>query len=112
MAESESTPPDDAPGEPATADALTPVETWTQEGVSTSVEPAPLERTPFRDDHLLFYDGALIRDELANAQSEPEAARNLAARHWSRLFYDPMRPWRGQTPYPQVSLPKPDKQTP
>jgi hypothetical protein len=114
MAESENPPmggaAGDAPVESTTVESLAPVETWTQEGATTSVEPAPLEKTPFRDDERLFHDGALIRDELADAQSEPDAARSLAARHWSRLLYDPNAPWRGREPYPQVSIPKPDKQ--
>src|SRR5690348_6159991 len=98
--------------DPSSATASVPVETWTQEVAPTSAAPPAPEGTPFRDDQLLFYEGALIRNELATAQADPEAARDLAARHWSRLLYDPNSPWRGRAPYPQVSLPKSDKQIP
>ena len=113
MAESENTPMGDAASEaaPDTVEALVPAETWTQDDTPINVELAPAEQTPFRDDDLLFFEGGLIRNELAVAQADPEAARDLAARHWSRLLYDPNAPWRGRTPYPQVSQPKPDKQT-
>jgi hypothetical protein len=112
MAESENTSMGDAASEvaPDTAEALVPAETWTQDDSSMDVELAPAEQTPFRDDDLLFFEGGLIRNELAVAQGNPEAARDLAARHWSRLLYDPNAPWRGRTPYPQVGVPKPDKQ--
>ena len=113
MAESENTPMGDAASEsiPDTPEALVPAEMWTQEGASAIPEPAPTADSPFRDDQLLFFEGALVRNELADAQADPEAARSLAARHWSRLLYDPNAPWRGRAPYPQVSVPKPDKQT-
>lgn len=113
MAESENTPMGDAAREstPDDTEALVPAETWTQEGASPAPDPAPAEGAPFRDDQLLFFEGGLVRNELADAQADPEAARSLAARHWSRLLYDPNAPWRGRTPYPQVSQPKPDKQT-
>jgi hypothetical protein len=114
MAESESTPTSEAQNEAlsdASAEALVPAETWTQEGEMATPAPAEAEQTPFRDDQRLFFEGALIRNELADAQADPEAARGLAARHWSRLLYPPSAPWRGRTPYPQVNLPKPDKQT-
>jgi hypothetical protein len=97
----------------STSDAnqtLVPTETWTQEGELATPGPMAAEGTPFRDDQLLFFEGALIRNELADAQGDSEAARNLAARHWSRLLYDPNAPWRGRAPYPQVSAPKPEKQ--
>jgi hypothetical protein len=112
MAESENTPMGDATSESTSdaAEALVPTETWTQEGeLSTPSLVAP-EGTPFRDDQLLFFEGGLMRNELADAQADPEAARSLAARHWSRLLYDPNAPWRGRAPYPQISVPKPDKQ--
>jgi hypothetical protein len=96
----------------ASTAAPVPAETWTQEVTPASAATALPEGTPFRDDQLLFYEGALIRNELADAQADPEAARDLAARHWSRLLYDPNLPWRGRAPYPQVSPPKPGKQTP
>ncbi len=113
MAESENTPLGDAASASTSGgeESLVPVETWTQENAPAKVEPAPAEDTPFRDDQLLFFEGGLMRNELADAQADPEAARSLAARHWSRLLYDPNTPWRGRTPYPQVSQPKPDKQT-
>jgi hypothetical protein len=110
MTESENNPASESTT--GAAEALVPAEAWTEEGAPTSAAPTPIEQTPFRDDELLFFEGALIRNELADAQSEPDAARNLAARHWSRLLYDPNAPWRGRAPYPQVSQPKPDKQTP
>ncbi len=112
MAESETTPMGDATSESTSdaAETLVPTETWTQEGASANAEPAPAEGTPFRDDQLLFFEGGLMRNELADAQADPEAARSLAARHWSRLLYDPNAPWRGRAPYPQISVPKPDKQ--
>jgi hypothetical protein len=115
MAESESSPTSEAQNEAlsdASAEALVPAETWTQEGEMAPSTPIEAEQTPFRDDQLLFFEGALIRNELADAQADPEAARGLAARHWSRLLYSPTAPWRGRSPYPQVNLPKPDKQTP
>jgi hypothetical protein len=92
-------------------ETLVPEETWTQEDAPLGAEPVATEQTPFRDDQLLFFEGDLMRNELADAQSDPEAARSLAARHWSRLLYDPNLPWRGRAPYPQVSMPKPGKQT-
>jgi hypothetical protein len=112
MAESENTPMGDATSEstPDATEALVPAETWTEEGASANAEPAPAEGTPFRDDQLLFFEGGLMRNELADAQADSEAARSLAARHWSRLLYDPNAPWRGRAPYPQVSQPQPDKQ--
>jgi hypothetical protein len=111
MAESENTPMDDTmSGAPSDgAEALVPAETWTEEGASGFPEPALATDSPFRDDQLLFFEGGLIRNELADAQADPEAARSLAARHWSRLFYDPNAPWRGRTPYPQVGVLKADK---
>jgi hypothetical protein len=123
MAESENESMREAQTEPLTVPApnatsesspgamMVPTETVSEEPTPSAVVPYAAD-SPFRDDQLLFFEGAQIRNELADAQADPEAARSLAARHWSRLFYDPMRPWRGQTPYPQVSLPKPDKQTP
>ena len=112
MAESENTPMGDATSESTSdaAEALVPTETWTQEGAPTNAEPVATDQTPFRDDQLLFFEGGLMRNELADAQADSEAARSLAARHWSRLLYDPNAPWRGRAPYPQVSQPKPDKQ--
>jgi hypothetical protein len=107
MADSENTSSEETSGD---ADVLVPAETWTQEDAPVSAAPAVTEQTPFRDDQLLFFEGAPIRDELADAQADPEAARSLAARHWSRLLYDPNRPWRGQTPYPQIGVPTPDQQ--
>src|SRR5262245_31835136 len=102
MAESENTPMGDAASESTSdaAESLVPAETWTQEGAFSVPEPAPAEGAPFRDDQLLIFEGGLIRNELADAQADPEAARSLAARHWSRLLYDPNAPWRGRTPYP------------
>jgi len=94
---------------PGAAEALVPAESWTDDDSLLNVELAPAEQTPFRDDDLLFFEGGLIRNELAVAQGNPEAARDLAARHWSRLLYDPNAPWRGRTPYPQVSQSKLDK---
>ena len=91
---------------PDAATASVPAEMWTQEDAPTRPEPAPAADSPFRDDQLLFFEGDLMRNELADAQSEPDAARSLAARHWSRLLYDPNRAWRGQLPYPQISVPK------
>jgi hypothetical protein len=112
MAESENTPMGDAASESPSdaAEALVPTETWTEEGALSIPSLAPAEGTPFRDDQLLFFEGGLMRNELADAQGNSEAARGLAARHWSRLLYDPNAPWRGRAPYPQVSVPKPDKQ--
>ena len=112
MTEPENTPMGDAASESTSdaAEALVPTETWTQEGELSPPSPVAQEGTPFRDDELLFFEGALIRNELADAQADSEAARNLAARHWSRLLYDPNAPWRGRAPYPQVSAPKPDTQ--
>jgi hypothetical protein len=112
MAESENTPLSDAASESTSdaAETLVPTETWTQEGELSTPSPLAAEGTPFRDDQLLFFEGTLMRNELADAQADSEAARNLAARHWSRLLYDPNAPWRGRTPYPQISVPKPDKQ--
>jgi hypothetical protein len=116
MTESENTQTRDTQGETPSvaasgdAETLVPSESWTQEDAPVSAAPAVTEQTPFRDDQLLFFEGAQIRNELANAQADPEAARSLAARHWSRLIYDPNRPWRGQTPYPQIGVLKPDKQ--
>jgi hypothetical protein len=112
MAESENTPMGDAASDstPDAAEALVPAETWTEEGASANAEPVATDQTPFRDDQLLFFEGGLMRNELADAQGDSEAARSLAARHWSRLLYDPNAPWRGRAPYPQVSQPKPDKQ--
>jgi hypothetical protein len=92
-----------AESDPDAMPALVPAETWTQEAASTSVESTPADGTPFRDDQLLFFEGALMRNELADAQADPEAARTLAARHWSRLLYDPNLPWQGRAPYPQVA---------
>jgi len=57
--------------------------------------------TPFTDDWLLFFEDSNIRNELGEAQSAPDAARRLSARHWSRLLYDPHAPWRGNSPYPR-----------
>lgn len=112
MTESEHTPLGDTTSESTSdaAEALVPEETWTQEDASVAPEPAPAEGTPFRDDQLLFFEGGLMRNELADAQADSEAARSLAARHWSRLLYDPNAPWRGRTPYPQIGVPKPDNQ--
>jgi len=116
MAESENRSMRDAQNDEASefmseaGEALVPAETWTEESVSSSAEPVVTDQTPFRDDQLLFFEGGLMRNELADAQADPEAARSLAARHWSRLLYDPHRPWRGQAPYPQIGVPKPDKQ--
>src|SRR5437764_13108413 len=108
MAESEDALISDAQGDAASeptsdaANVLVPAETWTQEAELTSAAPVATDQTPFRDDQLLFFEGTLNRNELADAQSDPEAARTLAARHWSRLLYSPNAPWRGRTPYPQV----------
>lgn len=57
---------------------------------------------PFDATTLPRYDLSQVRDELDVAQADPEAARALAAKHWSRLLYDPNYPWRGQKPYPQM----------
>src|SRR5262245_11873853 len=85
MADSENTPMGDATSEstPADAEALGLEETRTHEGAIPAPAPAPAEGAPLRDDHLLFFDGGLMRNELADAQADPEAARSLAARHWS-----------------------------
>jgi hypothetical protein len=112
MTEPENTPMGDAASETTSdaAETLVPTETWTQEGELSTPRPIETDGTPFRDDQLLFFEGGLMRNELADAQRDSEAARNLAARHWSRLLYDPNAPWRGRAPYPQVSIPKSDKQ--
>jgi hypothetical protein len=104
MAESENTPTGNIASEPTVGatEALVPTETWTQEGKLSTPGPIEAEGTPF--------EGDLMRNELADAQADPEAARSLAARHWSRLLYDPNAPWRGRTPYPQIGVPKADKQ--
>jgi hypothetical protein len=107
MADSENTSREATSGD---AEVLVPSETWTQEDAPVNAAPAVTEQTPFRDDQLLFFEGTMIRNELADAQADPEAARSLAARHWSRLLYDPNRPWRGQTPYPQIGVQKAEKQ--
>jgi hypothetical protein len=61
---------------------------------------------PFDATTLPHFDLSQVRDELDVAQADPEAARALAAKHWSRLLYDPNYPWRGQTPYPQMPAPR------
>jgi hypothetical protein len=111
MTDPEHTPMGDATSESTSdaTEALVPTETWTQEGELSTPGPIEAEGTPFRDDQLLFFEGDLMRNELADAQGDSEAARSLAARHWSRLLYDPNAPWRGRTPYPQVSAPNSDK---
>jgi hypothetical protein len=64
-----------------------------------------LPDSPFRDDALLFFPGAAIRNEVSEAQADPMAARVLSARHVNRLLYSSDIPWRGNRPYPQIEDP-------
>ena len=109
MAETENAPISETTSASTPNSVEAPTEPQAHEGASASAALTPADGTPFHDDQLLFFDGAPIRNELADAQAEPAAARSLAARHWSRLLYDPNAPWRGRAPYPQVSAPKPEK---
>jgi hypothetical protein len=54
---------------------------------------------------LLFFPGSHIRNEVSDAQADPAAARQLSARHVSRLLYSSDIPWRGNRPYPKIEDP-------